>query len=168
MNHRILVTAALSFGVLVAVAAEPVRYQLKEETKLFGFLPGYTNGNAEFVLPFDKSYEQLTVDQQGMLRSAYAEMGASDEPPFPVGGLRAIYEPITEGQQQLMVSGTFRADVEIDAAGTPLAITVYRSPSKAVTKFVSNVVLLTKFKPALCSGAPCKMNFPVRIGFTTR
>ena len=168
MKHRILAAVVLSLGVLAAAAVEPLRYQLKEETKLFGFLPGFTAGNAEFVIPFDKSYEQLAADHRRMLKSAYVEMGETDEPPFPVGGLKAIYEPITEGQQQLMVSGTFSADVEIDVEGTPIALAVYRSPSKAVTKFVSSVVLLVKFKPALCSGSPCKMGFPVRISFAKR
>ena len=95
-------------------------------------------------------------------------MGETDEPPFPLGGLKALYEPITEGQQRLMVSGTFSADVEIDAEGTPIAIAVHRSPSKAATRFVSSIVLLTKFKPAVCAGSPCRMGFPVRIAFETR
>ena len=167
MKHRTLATIALAFVILPAAAAEPVKYQLREDTKLFGFLPGYA-GNAESVIPFDKSYRELTVDQQRVLRQAYWEMGESDEPPYPVGGLKAIYEPITEGQQQLLVAGTFRADVEIDAQGNPAALTTYRSPNKAVTRFVSNVVLLTKFKPAICGGSPCKMSFPIHIAFATR
>ncbi len=147
---------------------EAERYQLKEDTELFGFIPGHTPGNAEFVMPFDKPYEQLSVSQQRILKAAYVEMGETDEPPFPVGGLKAIYGPITEGQQRLMTSGTFRADVEIDAQGDPIAIAVYRSPGKAVTNFVSRVVMLTKFKPAVCGGLACKMGFPIRIGFQTR
>ena len=119
-------------------------------------------------MPFDKSYQGLTVDQQRVLRAGYVEMGEADEPPFPIGGLKEIYESITEGQQRLMVYGTFRADLEVDAEGNPIALAVYRSPSKAVTKFVSSVVMLTKFKPAVCGGSPCKMGFPIRIGFTTR
>jgi len=168
MKYRLLAIVVFAMGLQSAAAGEAVRYQLKEDTKLFGFLPGHTGGNAEFVIPFDKSYNELTAEQQSVLRGAYAEMGVSDEPPFPVGGLKTIYEPITEGQQRLMVSGTFRADVEIDAEGNPIALAVYRSPNKAVTKFVSSVVLLTKFKPAICGGSPCKMGFPIRIGFTTR
>ena len=167
MKHAV-VTAVLASVCIGAIAADVQRYQLKEDVKLFGFIPGHTVSNAEFVVPFDMTYEQLTSAQQERLRSAYVEMGAGDEPPYPVGGLKALYEPIVEGQQRLMTSGLFRAEVEIDAEGTPIAIAVYHSPSKAVTRFVSNVVMLTKFKPAVCSGSPCKMGFPVRIGFKMR
>ena len=168
MKHRHLVVVVLWLAGLSAAAAEPVQYQLKEDTKLFGFLPGYAGNNAEYVIPFDKSYHLLTSDQRRVLREAYVEMGPADEPPFPVGGLKAIYETITEGQQRLLVSGTFRADVEIDTEGNPIALAVYRSPNRTVTKLVSSVVLLTKFKPAVCGGSPCKMGFPIRITFTTR
>ena len=166
--RRTTTLAALIFVCASASAADAQRYQLKEDTKLFGFMPGHTLANAEGVLPFDKSYGQLSPAQQGSLKSAYVEMGETDRPPFPIGGLKAIYEPITEGQQRLLASGTFRADVEVDERGDPIAVAVYHSPSKSVTKFVSNILMLSKFKPASCSGSPCKMGFPVRITFDTR
>jgi len=34
-----------------------------------------------------------------------------------------------------------------------------------MTKFESSVLLLTKFKPAVCAGKPCKMQFPFRFKF---
>ena len=168
MKYWPLVLATLSTLALSVSAADAERYQLKEDIKLLGFIPGHTVGNAEFVIPFDKGYQVLTVAQQRRLKAAYVDMGESDEPPFPVGGLKDIYGPITEGQQRLLTEGAFRADVEVDAAGDPVAIAVYRSPSEAVTKFVANIIMLTKFKPAICSGVPCKMGFPVRITFQTR
>ncbi len=166
MRCRELLLVAILSLAFPALAAE--RYQLKEDTKLFGFIPGHTIGNADSAIPFDRPYEQLSAAQQHLLRSSYVEMGESDEPPFPVGGLKTLYEPITEGQQKLLTSGNFAAGVEIDADGNPMAIAVYRSPSNAVTKFVSNVILLTKFKPALCGGAACQMGFPVHIRFNVR
>jgi hypothetical protein len=168
MRCRNILMVPLLLSAVAVSAVEPARYQLKEDTKLFGFIPGHTVGNAESSIPFDKSYEQLTLGQQCLLRSAYVEMAESDEPPFPIGGLKAIYEPITEGQQRLLATGSFRAEVEVDVAGNPVAVAVYQSPTKAVTALVSNIVLLTKFKPAVCDGSPCRMKFPVRIGFDTR
>jgi hypothetical protein len=166
MKCRELLVLVILSSILQASAAE--RYQLKEDTKLFGFIPGHTKGNAEYVIPFDRAYEQLSVAQQRVLKSAYVEMGESDEPPFPVGGLKTLYGPITEGQQSLLTTGTFAARAEIDADGNAVAVAVYRSPSKAVTNFVSNIILLTKFKPAVCGGSACKMGFPVRISFDVR
>jgi len=168
ISTLVLAFATCASAAAAAAAAEQ-RYQLKAEDKnMFGFTYGSREGNAEYVVPFDKAYAQLTAAQQARLKSAYVEMGDMDEPPFPVAGLGAIYEPITAGQQRLHASGQFRADVEVNELGEPIAIAVYRSPSKSVTRFVSNVVMLTKFKPALCSGKPCKMGFPVRITFAMR
>ena len=152
-----------------AAAAEEKRYQLRQDEKnIFGFTYPHQDGNAESVMPFDKPYAELTPAQQVTLKSAYVEMGDGDEPPFPVTGLKAIYEPITEGQQRLMVRGTFRADVEVDERGDPVAIAVYRSPNRTVTRFVSGIVMLTKFKPAVCAGTPCRMGFPVVMSFATQ
>jgi len=152
-----------------ATAAEEKRYQLRpDEKNIFGFAYPHPGGNAEFVMPFDKPYVELSPAQQATLKSAYVELGDGDEPPFPVAGLKAIYEPITEGQQRLMVRGTFRADVEVDERGDPVAIAVYRSPNRTVTRFVSSIVMLTKFKPAVCAGTPCKMGFPVVMTFATQ
>jgi len=164
--------ATLSFAVVLCVsaaAADGQRYQLKPEDKnIFGFTYGSREGNAEYVVPFDKAYAELTAAHQSQLKAAYVDMGEGDEPPFPVGGLKAIYEPITDGQQRLHASGQFRADVEVNEHGAPISMAVYRSPSRTVTKFVSSVVMLTRFKPALCSGTPCRMGFPVRMTFAMR
>ena len=168
MKYRTILTVLSLAFVLPAIATEAKRYQLRDDEKIFGFGMGHSAGNADFIVPFDKPYEQLSANHQGLLKASYVEMGDTDEPPYPLGGLKALYEPITEGQQRLMASGSFNADVEIDAQGNPIALAVYRSPNKAVTRFVSRIVMLTKFKPALCAGSPCKMGFPVRIGFVGR
>ena len=158
---------ALAVVCAAATAADTERYRLKGDTDFSSLFP--SSGSAEYVIPFDKTYEELTPVQQGRLKSAYVEMGNADEPPFPTGGLQALYKPIATGQQRgLMTSGLFRAEVEIDEQGSPITFVVYNSPSDSVTKFVANIVMLTKFKPALCSGSPCKMGFPVRITFETR
>lgn len=160
--------AALVFVCSTVFAADPERYRLKGDADLLDRFPGYASGRAEYELPFDKSYGELTPTQQERVKSAYVDMGESDEPPFPVGGLQTIYRPIAAGQQRgLMASGPFRADVEVDEQGSPIAFAVYQSPSESVTQFVANIVMLTKFKPALCSGSRCRMGFPVRITFET-
>jgi hypothetical protein len=153
---------------LAQESADTQRYKLKGDEKLFGFSMGSPIGNAESRIPFDRTFGQLTPEQQAMIRFGYEEMSETDEPPFPVGGLGAIYDPVTEGQQRLGAEGAFNADVAIDREGNAVAVAVYRSPNKNVTKFVSSILLLTKFKPALCRGEPCAMSFPVRVNFEMR
>lgn len=157
-----------TFPALAQPTSTPQRYNLKEGAKLFGVSLGAPIGNAISRVPFDRPYSQLTPEQQFEIRSAYVEMVEADEPPFPLEGLAAIYDPIMQGQQRLLATGAFNADVEIDREGNAVAVAVYKSPSQKVTEFVSSILLLTKFKPAVCRGEPCAMGFPVRVDFKVR
>lgn len=169
-----MMTRSIAFAVLVlaasaAPAADPERYRLRGESDLRSIQPLGSGATAESELPFDKPFSALTAAQQRQVKAAYVKMGDADEPPFPVAGLQAIYKPITAGQQRgLDATGTFRGEVEIDETGAPIAFAVYESPDASVTRFVANIVMLTRFKPALCEGSPCRMGFPVRITFKTR
>jgi len=127
---------------------------------------GGDGGTARGRVPFDKPYELLTKEQQGRVMSAYEHMGAGDEPPFPLGGLKTLYEPITQERLRLRVEeGLFRGELKVDAEGNAVSMTVFETPSPGATKLVAGVALLTKFKPALCSGNPCAMSFPFRVSF---
>ena len=156
--------ASATFAAASAGADEmPRRYQLRE----IGASPIWygSGGTATYVLPFDKPYSALSPEQQESLKRQYERMGVADEPPFPVEGLQSLYEPILRGASKVTLSGSFAANVEVDAQGVPIAVAVLRSPSKATTDFVAGVAMLTKFKPAVCEGKPCQMGFPVRIKF---
>jgi hypothetical protein len=144
---------------------EGERYKLKREFRFSGVSLDSSGGNAVSEIPFDKSYGQLTAAQQNRFKTFYVALGDGDEPPFPLNGLGALYRPVTQGQQKLLVSGEFRADAEIDKDGNLVAVAVLRSPNEEVTKFMANILLLTKFKPALCQGQPCSMGFPVKVSF---
>jgi hypothetical protein len=147
-----------------AAEGDAARYTLKREQRFFGFNSD-GDGNAAGALPFDKSYEQLSAQQQARIKFSYEAMSDGDEPPFPVGGLRTLYVPITRAFQRLLVRGDFFAEVEIGADGNPVAMAVFKSPDPEITKVVSGIVLLSRFKPARCKGVPCAMAFPVHIAF---
>ena len=125
-------------------------------------------GNAVGAIPFDRPYSALTKEQRAQVRSCYVKLGETDEPPYPLDGLQAIYDPIVEAQKYLRVEGEFSADVEVNAEGVATTITILRTPSKKVTDFVASVALLAKYKPAICEGAPCAMGFPIRMGFNLK
>ena len=169
MPHRIALLILFASATAMAQGdAEVKRYKLIRDMKFFGLGFGFGRtfeGNAEGVIPFDKPWDQLTLAQQNLVKSRYEGMSDGDEPPFPLQGLRALYGPITQGQQRLLVTGDFEAQVEIDKEGIVSKVAVLRSPSPQVTKVIANILLLTKFKPALCEGQPCAMPFPVNLSF---
>jgi hypothetical protein len=169
MSIRVLAAVALLSVIHSGLASDAMRYKLKEDAAPFGAQSaGRTGGSAEGTIPFEKSFDQLTGDQQRQIKSAYIEMGDADEPPYPIGGLKTIFKPIMAGQQRLQVEGMFKANVEVDSNGDPTAIAILKSPSKEATDFVARIVMVTKFKPAVCAGRPCNMGFPLLIGFKTQ
>ena len=58
--------------------------------------------------------------------------------------------------------------VEIDSQGKPVSVSVYQSPDPKMTQVVGTILMLQSYKPALCNGEPCSMQFPFRINFTMR
>ena len=165
--------ALVLIPTMTAAQSEPVtpipattqlpQYKLKPDNSFLGMQFEARGGNAVSVIPFDKSYELLTPAQQARVKSMYESMGAGDEPPFPVGGLGALYDPLTKGHQRLLVEGPFIAEVMVNSKGEGISIAVLKTPSERVTKFVAGVALLTNYKPGLCKGAPCEMAFPIRM-----
>jgi len=114
-------------------------------------------------LPLDKRYSELTLEQQGLLKSEYEAMPQGDEPPFPLNGLRGIYKVVSEGQDKLLVEGDLSMIVEINSQGKATAVSVYKTPSPEMTQLVAAVLMLEPYKPAICGGKPCAMAFPFRV-----
>ena len=119
-------------------------------------------------IPFDKRYSELTSEQRELLKRQYERMGNDDEPPFPVDGLGPIYKALAAAQKKLLVEGSMVLFVEVDRGGQATSVSVLRSPDPEMTRVAAAVLMLEKYKPAVCDGAPCKMQFPFRMEFKTR
>jgi hypothetical protein len=88
-----------------------------------------------------------------------------DEPPFPADGLAPLYDTIRLGQQKLKVRGDLEVAVTVGSGGDAIDVQVLKSPSTEMTEFAASILLMTKYKPAVCKGQPCRMQFPVSIRF---
>ena len=119
-------------------------------------------------IPFDKRYDELTPEQKEAVKSQYQKLGPRDEPPFPVNGLATVYKAIATAQQYLHTNGNLSVFVEIDPKGEPKSVSVLESPDPKMTKAVASILMLEKYKPALCDGTPCAMSFPVRLALEMR
>jgi hypothetical protein len=107
----------------------------------------------------------LTPEEKQWVKSQYEPMGESDEPPYPLHGMRTILEAAAELQKKLYVKGSLSLAVTIDAQGKPIAVEVLTSPDTEMTKAMAKVLMLEKWKPALCKGSPCQMQYPFRTNF---
>jgi hypothetical protein len=115
------------------------------------------------TIPLDKTYDQLTTEEQNTLKENYENMPAGDEPPFPLSGLMPIYKAIGRAHEDLRLKykGKLVMYVLVDSEGNPKSVSVETSPFPSITQATAYVLMLQKFKPAVCSGKPCSMQFPV-------
>jgi hypothetical protein len=170
-------TSRRAFGLLlVLLPAAGVRRALAQETPL---APSFSIKEREprtgtnirqtvvaFNLPLDKSYQQLTFEQQAIVRDNYVTMHPLDEPPFPADGLGPFFTVLQKGATKLQAEGDLVLHVAVGIDGRPTAAKVVKAPSQEFGEFAASAALLTGFKPALCKGHPCAMEFPVRLSFT--
>ena len=85
-----------------------------------------------------------------------------DEPPYPERGLRPMVEAMMKIQGRLGYEGDLHLDATVDPDGRVSAVKVLRSPDSELSRLAATVLVDTPFKPALCGGQPCRMEFPVR------
>ncbi len=163
--HRYVFVLAL-LGLAVGSLAQVPEFSLKQHPD--DVVGSIRREVAVGHFPFDQPYPALTAQQQKQFKSLYVTMADADEPPFPLRGLQEIYGPISRAAQRLLVEGEVAVDVQVDAKGEGVSLKVLKSPSPEFTRFVASVVLSIRYKPALCGGAPCAMEFPVRVKLEAR
>jgi hypothetical protein len=116
-------------------------------------------------VPFDKSYAELTPDQQAAVKKPYLALEEGDEPLYPLNGLKPIYDWLKQAQDKARVVGNLRLDVLVGKDGNVLSVTTIGSPTPEIAKFAAIVVGKEKYKPAVCRGTPCDMIFPFNMKF---
>ncbi len=117
------------------------------------------------VLPINKRYAELTAEEKASLNQLYERVAPGDEPPFPAEGLRPIYEAMRKGQNKLGVTGELILLATVGADGEVIEVKALGSPSEEMTQYAASVLFFTKFKPAVCAGKPCQMQFPFAYNF---
>ena len=117
-------------------------------------------------VPINRRYAELTLNEQEIVKSAYEAMRPLDEPPYPIDGLKPVFEALREVQRKLLAEGELSMFVEVDPKGQATAVSVMKSPDPKLTQVVASVLMLTKYKPAVCRGQPCQMAYPLRMTFT--
>jgi hypothetical protein len=161
----LLILLAANSASSLAAAQTSSRYTIREDTVLPGSIDTRAIGKSTDI-PINETYAELSAaDKAEFRRSNYLRLPDADEPPFPKSGLQALLKPIALGQQKLQVTGKLLLVGVVDPSGKVLRVSAVGSPSPEMTKFASEVMLLTPFKPALCAGKPCTMEFPLHLQF---
>jgi hypothetical protein len=118
-------------------------------------------------IPLSKTYAEFTPKQKADFLALYESMGPGDEPPFPIEGIKPIFSEIKKAQYKIKARGELNFAVSVDADGKATKVEDYGSSDKPeMTELASSILLMTKFKPAICGGKPCAMQFPFRLRLT--
>jgi hypothetical protein len=160
---------ALVLGALLALPAclaQAQEYRMKAEDARTGSL--LKRESARLSLPPDKTYAELPEADKARLRGMYESMGPDDEPPFPARGYRSLMRAMSAVQEKLQVAGTVDMGVIVGPDGRASEIKVYGSSDPQLTTVIASVLVLEKYKPALCAGKPCVQEFPFRMQFTLK
>ena len=110
-------------------------------------------------IPIDKSYAELSPEQQSMVKANYGNLGASDEPPYPINGLKEISQRIANSDVSASVNGELVMQVDVSSSGVPTAVTTVHSPDPNIARIATIALQREKFKPGICRGQPCAMPF---------
>ena len=159
------VSPLLALNSAVHAEGAAPTYSIKEEFSGSAILRKAVQG---IYVPPDKTYAELTPEEKQRIKSFYEPMTEEDEPPYPEHGLRAILEAARELQHGLLVDGAMFLAVSVDASGKGTSVAVYQSPDEQLTRAMAGVLMFTTYKPAICHGVPCKMEYPFRFQFKVR
>jgi hypothetical protein len=161
---RYIVPAILAAAL---VAATPIAVAQKTDTLYESPQSGsrIRTTAAKWKFPFDKTYDELTDDEKAMLRSAYENLGADSDPPFPLNGMKKLTTNLRKAAGLMDAHGELFAAARVDETGAVKSVSFYTSPDPEFSKVVAYYFVKEKFKPALCHGDPCVMDFPLHVIF---
>lgn len=118
-------------------------------------------------IPLNKTYGELTPEQKAAFHALYESLPEGDEPPFPIKGIKPIFSQLQQGQRVLQARGELNLAVTVGPDGKPIKVEDYGGVTGAnaleMTNYAQSLLMLATYKPALCQGKPCAMQFPFKL-----
>ncbi|WP_457426745.1 hypothetical protein [Roseateles sp. P5_E7] len=161
---RVMAACLLAACVQVAAAADLPRKQFElrvEETGTrFGRAAMTSQG-----LPLNRRYAELDAKEKALVRANYEGMPEADEPPFPADGLLPVMTTLHIGAERGFPLGKLAVVVDVDSSGKVQHAQTFGKVDADFARFAASVLARTPFKPAVCAGNPCAMQYVFRIEF---
>lgn len=161
---RVMAGCVLAACVQVAAAADLPRKQfdirVQETGTRFGRAAMTSQG-----LPLNRRYAELDAKEKSLVRANYEGMPEADEPPFPDEGLLPVMTTLHTGAEQGFPKGRMVVVVDVDSSGKVQHAQAFGKVDADFARFAASVLARTPFKPAVCAGKPCAMQYVLRIEF---
>ena len=111
-------------------------------------------------IPLNKTYGEFTPGEKAELHKMYESLAPGDEPPFPAEGIKPIFTAIKNAQRVLQARGQIDMKVTVGPDGKAIKVEDVGSVAAGkMTELAQQVLLQTTYKPAVCNGQPCTMQY---------
>jgi len=162
MRSLLLLLALVAMGAVHAQEVPPTRPQVKVDTRGGHFLESTV---AHAYIDGDKTYAEMTPEERQFVRNHYEGLGPDDEPPYPKYGTRLIFELINAEMRKSGIEGDVTIGIIVGADGKAKGVNIYETPDRHFGRVVAGILAREPYKPGLCAGMPCDMEFPFRFRF---
>jgi hypothetical protein len=162
MRMMARVGAALTLSVAGTAIAADI-YAIREDFPETG--SSILKAALVWPVPINRRYEELTAEQQRIVRDDYVKLGPADEPAYPSDGMASILADVAKIQTGEIDKGLLHLAVRVDAAGHPRGVALLNSPNNAISQAVSYSLMHATYKPAKCDGRPCDSDFSFKYRF---
>ncbi|MES2901722.1 MAG: hypothetical protein V4723_18500 [Pseudomonadota bacterium] len=165
MRHFLIATTALLLAS-ATLAAEPEKFTIPHDEAALG--SRLKTSRFTLNVPPDKNYADLTEAQKNLVKANYENLGPDDEPPYPVGGVLTLYKTISDVGIYWKAVGEIELIATVSPEGNVTAVSAFKTPDIRMTEYAAKILAVQKFKPAMCKGVPCVMDFPLKLNLRTK
>ena len=111
-------------------------------------------------IPLNKTYDELTPEEKEALHAMYQSLPPGDEPPFPEKGIKPIFNKVRNAQNILQARGELNMVVTVGPDGKAIKVENFSNViNPRIMETTQHALLETKYKPGVCGGTPCTMQF---------
>jgi hypothetical protein len=161
---RVLAGYVLAACIHSAGAADLPRKQFEIRVEEIGTRLG--RSAIRSTLPLNRRYAELDDAEKAWLRADYEDMPAGDEPPYPADGLLTVFTAIKDGMEKHGPLGTMTLVADVDSDGKVRHVDAFGKVDSDFAQFASRVLVAIPFKPGVCAGRPCNMQYVLRMEFS--
>ena len=113
-------------------------------------------------------WSDLSEGEKQIVRERYTTLAEGDEPPYPIEGMRPVMAAMTgTSRVDPGFEGNVRMNVLVGVDGKPKSVTAIGKLPPEAARYMTSIVMMTFYKPAVCSGKPCEMMFPYAFHYET-
>ena len=156
---------AAALGQVQAQVLPPKQFEFRVQ-EVGSHITG-TAGRAQ-GLPLNRRYAELDSGEKAVVRGQYEGMPAADEPPFPAEGLLPVFQAVQTGAGKLPSLGQLTLVADVDSSGRVRHVDTFGKADPEFARFAARVLASTPFKPGLCAGKSCNMQFVLKMQIAAR